>query len=162
MPRIVSVEFFQQEIEGPGLFAASPAMSAELVAPSNDDWVRTYRYPRGLLAVGESLASLGKKARPLTTGVAKLARGVKASAYECLVRTLEAAGSIPTGKKQFGLIGETLSDFKVRHVQKRNALAIQLKSCQPGLQRAEIVSDIGELSRVLERVAVIQNARKGW
>ncbi|WP_157641909.1 hypothetical protein [Burkholderia ubonensis] len=167
MSRIVTIEYFSQLENGPGLFAAAPvAPCSELVAPTAGDWVRTYEYPRGLLAVGAVLASLGKRIRPVTTGVAALAHRAEEVLYDGLVRTLEVTGCIPTGKVEFGLVGETLSEYKVRHIQKRNALAMQLKRSteagRPDGQRAEIIEQIDDLTRVLDRVAAVQAARKGW
>ncbi|WP_157645521.1 hypothetical protein [Burkholderia ubonensis] len=163
MSRIVSIEYFQQQLERP----VRPAVaSVELTAPTSRQWVRTYQYPQGLLAVGAALASFGKNVRPVTNGVAGLAHRVKESLYEGLVRTLEVTRCIPTGRTEFGLVGETLSEYKVRHIQKRNALAMQLKrnyeSGQPELKRDEIISQIDDITRVLDRVAAVQAARKGW
>ena len=160
MSRIVSIEFFQQ----PPVQAA--VTSGELTPQTGGNWVRTYEYPQGLLAVGAALTSLGKAARPLMNGVAALAHRVKTSLYDGLVGTLEVTGCIPSGKAVFGLVGETLSQFKVRHIHERNALAMQLQrnyeSGQPGLQRAELVAQIDDITRVLDRVAAVQAARRGW
>jgi hypothetical protein len=59
-----------------------------------------------------------------------------------------------------------LSEYKVRRIQKRNELAMQLKrdaeNGQSALNRAEIVSQIDDITRVLDRVSAVQAARKGW
>jgi hypothetical protein len=163
MSRIVSIDYFQKAEQGQGVFATP----AELSAASNRGWVRTYEYPRGLVAFGAALASFKKTyVRPVTAGVAKLAYNSKEALYDGLVGALEVTGCIPTGKTEFGLIGETLSEYKVRCIQKRNELAMQLKrdaeNGQSALTRAEIVSQLDDITRVLDRVSAVQSARKGW
>jgi hypothetical protein len=167
MSGIVSIEYFQHQAEGQGLFATPRAVSAELVAPTNRGWVRKYKYPQSLLAVGEVLASIAKQMRPATNEIAALAHRVKELLYDGLVTVLEVTGRIPTGRKDFGLVqGETLSERKVSYVQMRNRFVKELtrspKGGWPEPIRAELITKIDDISRELDRVSAVQAARKGW
>lgn len=165
MSSIVTIDYFQKLQNGGGIERAQPAA---LIPASARPWTRSYVYPRRLLAIGRVFASLNKAVlRPLTGRVAVQAQRVKESLYEGVVGALEFTGCIPTGRAEFGLArGETLSDFKVAKIRERHTLAMQLKrnyeDGQPDLNRVEIISGIDDATRVLDRVAVVQAARKGW
>jgi hypothetical protein len=160
--KAAEIEYFNQFKYG-----SSPAvpLPVALIPVVDRGWSRTYVYPRGFLATGRLVASLRKALRPLARVVAAVQ--VKEPMYEGLVRVLELTGRIPTGKAELGLEGgETLLHFKGRKIRERAALVLQLKlnyeSGQPDLNRAELEAGIDERTRVLDKVAAVQAARKGW
>lgn len=159
MSKTVTIDCFKH-LDTPDFFAPR---HVEVVPPAPEEWTRSYVYPSRLIALGSVLASVERRfVRPVAVLFAKAVRHARESLYGGLVRALEITGFLPTGKAEFGLAGETLSEYKVRHIRERHALVLKLKQDPSGANRDGIITEINDITGVLERVGAVQAARKGW
>lgn len=122
MTKTVTLDFFKSVADLSNANIQILPVTQDFVPAAKQEWVRTYKYPAGVIAVGHFGNRFAGLFSPLSNVFGKVFRGVKNFIYYDVMVAIAERGA----RRQLGLTHQTVSEYKGSLIAQRNALATEL------------------------------------